>query len=72
MFFQVFDKGYMADSEGRYIDFKNTLILLTSNVGTDLITTMSEDPETAPEPEALARPCGRTCSRSSRRRCWGA
>ncbi|HYD46266.1 MAG TPA: type VI secretion system ATPase TssH, partial [Phenylobacterium sp.] len=55
MFFQVFDKGYMADSEGRYIDFKNTLILLTSNVGTDLITTMSEDPETAPEPEALAQ-----------------
>jgi type VI secretion system protein VasG len=55
MFFQVFDKGYMDDSEGRYIDFKNTLILLTSNVGTDLITTLSEDPEMAPEPEALAQ-----------------
>jgi len=54
MFFQVFDKGFMNDAEGRYIDFKNTLILLTSNAGTDLITTMSEDEEMKPEPEALA------------------
>jgi len=54
MFFQVFDKGYMADSEGRHIDFKNTIILLTSNVGTDLIMDMTGDPETAPDPEALA------------------
>jgi type VI secretion system protein VasG len=54
MFFQVFDKGFMNDAEGRYIDFKNTLILLTSNVGTDLITTMSEDEEMKPEPAALA------------------
>ena len=55
MFFQVFDKGYMDDAEGRYIDFKNTLILLTSNVGTDLITNLSADPETAPDPESLAQ-----------------
>ncbi len=55
MFFQVFDKGYMDDSEGRHIDFKNTLILLTSNVGTDLITSLSEDEEMKPEPEALAQ-----------------
>lgn len=54
MFFQVFDKGFMNDAEGRYIDFKNTLILLTSNVGTDLITTMSEDEEMKPDAEALA------------------
>ena len=54
MFFQVFDKGFMNDAEGRYIDFKNTLILLTSNAGTDLITTMSEDEEMKPDPEALA------------------
>ena len=54
MFFQVFDKGYMDDSEGRYIDFKNCLILLTSNAGTELITELGSDPETAPEPEALA------------------
>ncbi|MDB5437875.1 MAG: clpV [Caulobacteraceae bacterium] len=54
MFFQVFDKGYMDDSEGRYIDFKNTLILLTTNVGTDLITNLSEDEETKPDSESLA------------------
>jgi type VI secretion system protein VasG len=54
MFFQVFDKGYMADSEGRHIDFKNTLILLTSNVGTDLITNLSEDEEMKPDSDALA------------------
>jgi type VI secretion system protein VasG len=54
MFFQVFDKGFMNDAEGRYIDFKNTLILLTSNVGTDMITTLSEDEEMKPEAESLA------------------
>ncbi|RWE35552.1 MAG: AAA family ATPase, partial [Mesorhizobium sp.] len=37
IFFQVFDKGMMDDSEGRRIDFKNTLILLTSNVGSQVI-----------------------------------
>ncbi|MFB0874351.1 MULTISPECIES: type VI secretion system ATPase TssH [unclassified Sphingobium] len=45
MFFQVFDKGYMEDSEGRYIDFRNTLILLTSNVGTDSICALTGDGE---------------------------
>ncbi|HEX5280054.1 MAG TPA: type VI secretion system ATPase TssH [Micropepsaceae bacterium] len=54
MFFQVFDKGYMDDAEGRYIDFKNTLILLTTNVGTDLISSLCEDEEMAPDAEALA------------------
>jgi len=62
MFFQVFDKGYMDDAEGRFIDFKNTLILVTSNVGTDLITTLSEDPDTAPDPEALAQALARLSS----------
>ena len=55
MFFQVFDKGYMDDSEGRHIDFKNTLILLTSNVGTDMIMDLTADPETAPDVEILAK-----------------
>jgi len=55
IFFQVFDKGWMEDSDGRYIDFKNTVILLTSNVGTDLIMTLCKDPELRPEPPALAR-----------------
>jgi type VI secretion system protein VasG len=55
IFFQVFDKGWMEDSDGRYIDFKNTVILLTSNVGTDLMMALCKDPELRPEPEALAR-----------------
>ncbi|HMP45438.1 MAG TPA: type VI secretion system ATPase TssH, partial [Sphingopyxis sp.] len=54
MFFQVFDKGFMNDAEGRYIDFKNTIILLTSNVGTDLIMDMASDEELRPEPEGMA------------------
>jgi type VI secretion system protein VasG len=54
IFFQVFDKGVMEDSEGRRIDFKNTLILLTSNVGTDLITNMCADPELLPTPDGLS------------------
>ena len=42
LFFQVFDKGWMEDGEGRDIDFRNTIILLTSNVGTDLIMSMTQ------------------------------
>lgn len=53
IFFQIFDKGWMEDAEGRYIDFKNTLILLTSNVGTELIMNMCKDPELMPEPEGI-------------------
>ncbi|CAM3418205.1 type VI secretion system ATPase TssH [Paracidovorax anthurii] len=55
LFFQVFDKGWMEDGEGRYIDFKNTVIILTSNVGSDLIAGMCRDPELVPGPEALAK-----------------
>jgi type VI secretion system protein VasG len=55
IFFQVFDKGFMEDGEGRFIDFKNTLILLTTNAGTDLIASMCKDPELMPDPESLAK-----------------
>ena len=55
MFFQVFDKGWMEDGEGRYIDFKNTVIILTSNVGSELIAGMCNDPDLIPTPEALAK-----------------
>ena len=55
LFFQVFDKGWMEDAEGRYIDFKNTIILLTSNVGTELIVSMCKDPELMPGPEGVAK-----------------
>ena len=55
LFFQVFDKGVMEDGEGRLIDFKNTLILLTSNAGSDLIMDMCVDPDLMPEPEGIAK-----------------
>ena len=54
LFFQVFDKGLMEDGNGRKIDFKNTLIILTSNVGTDLIMDLARDPAHKPDAEALA------------------
>ncbi len=55
IFFQVFDKGWMEDGEGRVIDFKNTLILLTTNAGTDLITNLCKDPDLMPDPEGMAK-----------------
>jgi type VI secretion system protein VasG len=54
IFFQVFDKGQMEDGTGRKIDFKNTLIILTTNVGTDLIVQLAKDPKYAGNSEALA------------------
>jgi len=53
IFYQVFDKGNMKDGEGRDIDFKNTVIIMTSNAGTDLIKSLCSDPDTIPTPEAL-------------------
>lgn len=55
IFFQVFDKGWMEDSEGRYIDFKNTIILLTSNAAQDVIINMCKDPELMPDAEGLEK-----------------
>ena len=55
LFFQVFDKGMMEDGEGREIDFKNTIIILTSNAGTDTLMKLTADPETAPGPEGLVK-----------------
>jgi type VI secretion system protein VasG len=55
LFFQVFDKGWMEDGEGRVIDFKNTLILLTTNAGTDMIASLCADPELMPDPEGMAK-----------------
>ena len=54
IFFQVFDKGVMEDGTGRRIDFKNTLIILTSNVGTETIVSLSHDPAYREDPEILA------------------
>ena len=55
LFFQVFDKGNMEDGEGRSIDFKNTIIILTSNAGTATMAKLCADPETAPSPEGLVK-----------------
>jgi type VI secretion system protein VasG len=55
LFYQVFDKGMMEDGEGREIDFKNTVILLTTNAATDTIAKLSADPETAPTYEGLVK-----------------
>jgi type VI secretion system protein VasG len=55
LFFQVFDKGQMEDGEGRQIDFKNTVIILTTNAGTDTLMKLLADPDTAPTPEGLVK-----------------
>jgi type VI secretion system protein VasG len=55
IFFQVFDKGWMEDGEGRYIDFKNTIIILTSNAAQDLIVNLCKDPELKPDAEGLEK-----------------
>ena len=55
LFFQVFDKGMMEDGEGREIDFKNTIIILTSNAGTATLMKLTADPETMPGPEGLVK-----------------
>jgi type VI secretion system protein VasG len=55
LFFQVFDKGVMEDGEGREIDFKNTIIILTSNAGTDTLMRLTADAETMPSPEGLVK-----------------
>ena len=55
IFFEVFDKGHMEDGEGRDIDFKNTIIILTSNAAQDVISNMCKDPELLPDGEALEK-----------------
>ena len=54
VFYQVFDKGQLRDGEGRDIDFKNTLIIMTSNAGTETIAKLCADPETMPDAQGLA------------------
>src|SRR5207237_8652495 len=54
IFYQVFDKGVLQDDKGNEVDFKNTIILLTSNVGTDTIMKLCADPDTKPDMKGLA------------------
>jgi len=55
LFYQVFDKGMMEDGEGREIDFKNCIIILTTNAGTDTMAKLCADPETTPSPDGLVK-----------------
>jgi type VI secretion system protein VasG len=55
LFFQVFDKGVMEDGEGRQIVFRNTIIILTTNAGTDTIMKLTADPETMPDHQGLVK-----------------
>ncbi len=55
LFYQVFDKGNMEDGEGREIDFKNNIIILTTNAATDTFMKLCADPETMPSPAALVK-----------------
>jgi type VI secretion system protein VasG len=55
LFFQAFDKGMMEDGEGREIDFKNTIIILTSNAATDTMMKLCADPETMPGPDGIVK-----------------
>lgn len=54
LFYQVFDKGNMEDGEGRSIDFKNTIIILTTNAATDTLAKLTADKETMPDADGLA------------------
>ncbi len=53
LFYQVFDKGQLSDGEGREINFKNTIMLMTSNLGSDVMTAMCADPENVPDAETI-------------------
>ena len=71
IFFQVFDKGWMEDGEGRYIDFKNTIILLRSNVGTELIMSMCKRSRADARAGGHRQGAARAAAQGfSRRRCW--
>ena len=71
LFFQVFDKGKMEDGEGREIDFKNTIIILTSNAGTDTLMKLTADPRPCPAPTVWSRLSSRSWTRYSSPRFWG-
>src|SRR5262249_39570186 len=53
IFYQVFDKGMLQDDKGNEVNFKNTIIIMTSNVGTDTIVKVCADPDTRPDAAGL-------------------
>ena len=71
LFYQIFDKGVANDGEGREIDFRNTLILMTSNLASEHIAALCQD-GARPSAELLEKPSGRRSAGISSRRCWRA
>jgi type VI secretion system protein VasG len=71
LFYQIFDKGVANDGEGREIDFRNTLILMTSNLASDQISALCENGE-RPTPSCSKKPSARCSAATSNRRCWRA
>ena len=72
LFYQVFDKGMLTDGEGRTVDFKNTVVILTSNLATDVITQMFQAARAAHRSSRCARRSSRRSPSTSSRRCWRA
>jgi type VI secretion system protein VasG len=58
LFYQVFDKGFMEDAEGREVDFRNTVIFMTSNAGSDFLMKVCANAQNRPDPEELVRMLG--------------
>jgi type VI secretion system protein VasG len=55
LFFSVFDEGNLTDSEGTTVDFRSTIVLITSNVGSNEVIDACKDPDVPPDPAALAK-----------------
>ncbi len=72
LFYQVFDRGFMRDGEGREIDFRNTVILMTSNLGSDHIMQMLDERYRRPWNPTCMNCCVRCCATTSSPRCWRA
>jgi type VI secretion system protein VasG len=53
VFYQLFDKGRIKDGQGRDIDFRNTMLIMTSNAGSDMIEKLCVDPDTMPDAAGL-------------------
>ena len=74
---QVLDDGRLTDGQGRTVDFRNTLIVLTSNLGSEVLASLPEDAEVAERARArswrrCAAPSGRSSSTGSTRSCCSA
>jgi type VI secretion system protein VasG len=58
LFYQVFDKGFMEDGEGREVNFKNSVIIMTSNAASDELMSLCSNHDDRPQPELLVDALG--------------